>query len=201
MLSLGARLISEVFLRTAFSQKHSLYDELQDRTIRPISVPWKSVSLNPKPPQLSARGYSRVTPCAEVRGGWGTGMSGAGSGCAALLHPGAGIPFPPALYSRSPPDSLRCVPCPSWRHRFLKGKISRLAAVSFNFQNLPGTDLALSDEGRVERGVPRTDPAQGLFPGCPRSPRTPHLGRARGPRGRTYRLGGWASRSRSQCHS
>lgn len=72
-------------------------------------------------------------------------------------------PEPPGLPAPRPVSVLTV-------HRFLKGKIRRLVAVSFNFQNLPGTDLAVSDEGRVERGVPRTDPAAGAFPGLPPLP-------------------------------
>lgn len=46
-------------------------------------------------------------------GAEGRGCRCPASGCAALLHPCPGVPFPPAAYSQSPPDTLRCVLCPS----------------------------------------------------------------------------------------
>lgn len=73
MLSLGSRLILEVFLHALFSQTHSLNDETsrqnEKTAIRPISVSRKSVFPKTKSPQPSAALSPWLLPSRSMRPG------------------------------------------------------------------------------------------------------------------------------------
>lgn len=197
-------------------------DELQDRTRSLRSDPFQSPENgfpsipNHRSCQLrSARGYSRAAPCAEVRERCGMGMPVSGFGMRRAPASRSRCPLPACPLQPEPPGhpALRPVPVLTVRG-FLKEKNQRTWRLSaFLFRTYLGpswqcpTKVGRSGECRV----PALE--RGLFPGCPRSPRAasagtvpaslPHASPRQGsrPRGRTYRLGRCASRSRSQCHA
>lgn len=125
MLSLGARLISEVFLHGLFSQTHSLNDETsrqnEKTAIRPISVSRKSVSPKTKSPQLSAALSPWLHPSRSMRWGpWplrdgdvGAQPRGAPRSCIPVpespsrLPPTARAPRTPCAASCAHPDGTR----------------------------------------------------------------------------------------------
>lgn len=144
-------------------------EELQDRTRRLRSDPFQSPE-NQLPSIPNHRTLSCAqpvaAPSAAVRGRCGTGMPVPASGCAPASQSRG--PLPASALQPEHPGHPAPRPVPVLTVQgFLKEKNRGLAAVSFPFQNLPGTVLAESDEGRAERRVPRPGPAAGAFPtGC-----------------------------------
>lgn len=133
--------------------------------------------------------------------------------------PSLGVRRAPASLSRSPLPACRLQPEPPGHpalrpvpilteHGFFKEKNQRTCGCRFSFSELtwdrPGSvrrgqgGAASAAHRPCSGGFTRAAPLPAGYKCADPPSRTPHPGRVRGPRGRTYRLGGCASRSRSQ---